>query len=541
MAQTLDQYGNVVTNGYSTNMTPEQTSAISLSSLTPQKPLNLPQVPADTTDYSQYITPTITSLASDYANVNKNYNSVQEGQKSNAQSQLDIMGLLTGKTSDLQAAEDAAGVGSASADLTNYASQLANLNAQASSLNREATAIPIQVQGESVGRGRTESGVAPITTGRLRENALRALSIGQQADVAAAAATGSQLRLNAAKEKAKQLVDLKYKPLEDQLAIKKQQYELNKDILSSIDKKRTESLNAAIKREETALAEKKANEKAVSDLIVNASSQGAPTDVVSRASKAKNASEAAAILGQYAGDYWGTKLKIAQYNKVLSETNKIDTQTSGLKLQPTGVVTTPNGDAVSLPNETLGAIGRLKLNEGQSNAVAFVSRMIQANAAIKKQLGTISPTGGFYETSGYDPTSFGSGIGRAVSSDNSRIYNTNAQDFIRAKLRKESGATISPEEFTADAAIYAPSGMGLDQKDLLLAETKREEAIKSMIAQSGPAAPYLQQYYEQVKANNGVPYDPYLDGQAIPSVSKNSGTAMSSDAYGNSLVNQTQP
>ena len=246
-------------------------------------------------------------------------------------------------------------------------------------------------------------------------------------------------------------------------------------------------------------------------------------------------------MGQYAGDYWGTKLKIAQYNKLVSETAKIDKQTSGLKLQPTGLVTTPNGDAVSLPNSTLNAIGQLKLNEGQSNAVAFVSRMIQADAAIKKQLGTISPTGGFYETSGYDPTSFGSGIGRAIGSDNSRVYNTNAQDFIRAKLRKESGATISPEEFSADAAIYTPSGMGLDEKDLLLADTKREEAIKSMIAQSGAAAPYLQQYYEQVKANNGVPYDAYLDGQVVPSVSKNSGTAMSSDAYANSLVTPKRP
>jgi hypothetical protein len=278
-----------------------------------------------------------------------------------------------------------------------------------------------------------------------------------------------------------------------------QQYELNKDILSSIDKKRTESLNAAIKREETALAEKKANEKAVSDLIVNASSQGAPQDIVNRAKNAKTASEAAAVLGSYAGDYWGTKLKIAQYNKVLSETNKIDTQTSGLKLQPTGVVTTPNGDAVSLPNSTLAAIGKLKLNEGQSNAVAFVSRMIQANEAIKKQLGQINPLGGFYETSGYDPTSFGSGVGRVVGSDQSRIYNTNAQDFIRAKLRKESGATIPPEEMAADAKIYVPSGMGLDEKDLLLAQTKRDEAIKSMIAQTGPAAPYLQQYFEQAQ------------------------------------------
>jgi len=390
MAQILDQYGNVVTNGYSTNLTPEQTSAISLSSLTPQKPLNLPQVPADTTDYSQYITPTITSLASDYANVNKNYNSVQEGQKSNAQSQLDIMGLLTGKTSDLQAAEDAAGVGSASADLTNYASQLANLNAQASALNREATAIPIQVQGESVGRGRTESGVAPITTGRLRENALRALSIGQQADVAAAAATGSQLRLNAAKEKAKQLVDLKYKPLEDQLAIKKQQYELNKDILSSIDKKRTESLNAAIKREETALAEKKANEKEVSSLIIKASPY-APASILEKAASLQKSgaspTQVAAALGKYAGDYLGDLVKLSTISKNNAEYDKA---TAELKMisQPLASNAPAGSNAASQISWANSAINKESLSAGEREKInksfAVVPQLANLSTALQK-------------------------------------------------------------------------------------------------------------------------------------------------------------
>lgn len=531
---TLDQNGNVITRGFSTNLPPEQNRTITASSLQPVQALTLPPTPTDTTDYSQYIAPTLTSLAGDFKTLDTQLNTAQRSQADAAQKQLDIMGLLTGKTADTQAAQEAAGVNTETANLNKYAEQLANLNAQASALNREAQAVPLQVQQESQGRGRTEAGIAPIQTARLRENAIKALSIGQQADIAAAAATGSQLRLNAAKEKAQQVVDLKYKPLEDQLAIRKQQYELNKDLLSSIDKKRTESLNASIKREETALAEKKANEKAVSDMVTNARVQGVDPSLADRASKAKNASEAAAILGQYAGDYWGTKLKIAQYNKVLSETNKIDTQTSGLKLQPTGVVTTPNGDAVSLPNETLGAIGRLKLNETQSNAVAFVSRMIQADAAIKKQLGQVNPLGGFYETSGYDPTSFGSGVGRVVGSDQSRIYNTNAQDFIRAKLRKESGAAIGQDEFDADAKIYTPSGMGLDEKDLLLAETKRQEAIKSMIAQTGPAAPYLQQYFEQAQtqAQTFVSENPQLNTWYKNSSGAVTSTPVTATGYG---------
>jgi len=313
---TLDQNGNVITRGFSTNLPPEQNRTITATSLQPVPAVTIPPAPQDTTDYSQYVAPTLTSLAGDFKTLDTQLNRAQQTQTGAAQGQLDIMGLLTGRTADTQAAQEQAGVNTEIANLNKYAEQLANLNAQGSALQREAQAIPLQIQQESQGRGRTEAGVAPIATARLRENALRALSIGQQADIAAAAATGSQLRLNAAKEKAQQVVDLKYKPLEDQLAIRKQQYELNKDILSSIDKKRTEALNASIKREETALAEKKASEKAVSDLVVNASSQGAPTDIVSRAAKAKTEAEAAQILGVYAGDYLSTQIKKAQLQQL---------------------------------------------------------------------------------------------------------------------------------------------------------------------------------------------------------------------------------
>ena len=363
---------------------------ISADNLKTQPQMVVPLPTTDTTDYTAISTPITQGIIDSYNTTNQQYQDLLKSQQQAGQGQIDLMAQLTGRTADLQAAQEQAGVNTETENLRKYTEQLANLNAQASSLNREAQAIPIQLQQESQGRGRTEAGVAPLQASRLRENALRALSIGQQADIAAASATGSQIRLQAAKEKAQQVVDLKYKPLEEQLAIKKQAYELNKDLLASVDKKRAEALNIAIQKEQRDLEEKKANEKAISDLIVNASSQNAPASILEKAKKAKTPEDVAMALGSYAGDYWGTKIKIAQYNKIISETNKIDTQLSGLKLQPTGVVTTPNGDAVSLPNQTLSAIGKLKLTEGQSNAVAFVSRMIQSDSAIKKQLGAIS-------------------------------------------------------------------------------------------------------------------------------------------------------
>ena len=200
----------------------DNTYTISADNLQPKDQMVIPPTPQDTTDYNQTIAPITTGLANEFKTIDTNYQNLLNQQQQAGQGQIDIMAALTGRTADLQTAQEQAGVNTETENLRKYTEQLANLNAQASALNREAQAIPIQLQQESQGRGRTEAGVAPLQAARLRENALRALSIGQQADIAAAAATGSQLRLNAAKEKAQQVVDLKYKPLVDLIVTGKQ-------------------------------------------------------------------------------------------------------------------------------------------------------------------------------------------------------------------------------------------------------------------------------------------------------------------------------
>lgn len=221
-----------------------------------------------------------------------------EGQTNNdAQDILNIMQDLTGKAQDTATANETAGVNKATEDQNKFVTQLSDLNAQASSLNREAQAIPIQVQQDFRNTGATDRGVAPITTGKLRENALRALSIAQQSDIAAAALTGSQIRLQAAKDKAQQMIDIKYKPLEDALAIKKQQYEFNKDILERYDKKRTEALNLTIKKEEREIADAKEKEKQLKDTAFLIATNQAPQDLVNKAMSAKSLNELMVIPG----------------------------------------------------------------------------------------------------------------------------------------------------------------------------------------------------------------------------------------------------
>lgn len=272
-------------------------NAITPNSLQPVTPLGtIPQNP-DNTNYAGMSTSITQGIMDEYKTLNDQYNTASANQDASSKDIINSMNALLGKSADTAAANELAGVNTATADLNKYVAQLADLNSQASSLNREAQAIPLVTQENNRNTGATDRGVAPQDAGALRLNAIKALSIAQQSDIAAAAATGSQLRLNAAKDKAQQIIDLKYKPLEDALEIKKAQYELNKDALSRLDKKRTEALGVALKKEEQDLADKKKTDEDISNLVFTLQKNGASPTLVNAALKAKSIKEIQSIPG----------------------------------------------------------------------------------------------------------------------------------------------------------------------------------------------------------------------------------------------------
>ena len=249
---------------------------IPVSEITPTQSINLGiPTPEDTSG--------LLNTANGAVNyVNSLTTQATDAEKTFNESQNDItatMNTLLGKTADTQAAAETSGLNAAT-------KQLRDLNAQASVLQREAQAIPLQTGIEFKNVKATKEGVQGVSTERLRDNALKALSIAQQADIATANYT-------AAKDKAQQIVDLKYQPLEQALAIKLQQYTFNKDILERIDKKRTEALGIALKKEEQELADKKQLEKDMQDLSLKVA-QIDPT-LTSKISSAKTFKEALAI------------------------------------------------------------------------------------------------------------------------------------------------------------------------------------------------------------------------------------------------------
>lgn len=292
----------------STTVTPPaNTSAISMDQMQTPKKIQTPQIPPDTTNYGNYSKTAIDTLSSDLTNATAKRDA-KRTEQTNAQNDIikSMQSIADNKTADTRNAEISSGVDSETAKLNSYIDELTGYNADLKALDREATAIPIQVQNEVAGQGVTDAGAAPDINGRLRNNALKALTIAQKADVASAMATGSMNRLTLAKEKAQQIIDLKYKPLEDSLNIKLKQYELNKDILDGLDKDRSEALSASLNQQKAELEQKKADEKQKMDLITGAA-PFAPADLLEKAKNAPDATSAAIILGPYGKDYLATQ------------------------------------------------------------------------------------------------------------------------------------------------------------------------------------------------------------------------------------------
>lgn len=312
---------------------------ISMDQLTAPAKIQTPQIPPDQTNYGN-----ITKTAGDTTTNNLNdltakRDAARLAQQNNQKDILTTMQYIAdNKTADTQNAQNATGVNAETDKYNSYIDQLTNYNAQITGLGREASAIPLQVQQDAAGQGVTDAGAAPIQTALLRNNAIKALTIAQQADIASAAATGSLNKINMAKEKAQQIVDLKYKPLEDTLAIKQKQYDLNKDILDGIDKDRSEALAVSLNEQKAELENKKADEKAKMDLITGAAPY-APADLLEKARNAPDASSAAIILGQYGKDYLATQKTKQEIIKLQIENGTYNENGDGMS----ALITKDNG------------------------------------------------------------------------------------------------------------------------------------------------------------------------------------------------------
>ena len=329
MATTLDKNGNEIINGMSTNLTPAQNQTITTNSLKQTTPVNL-----STPQYSTSPSLDISTALADVTNMATQAKTAEEQAKQNAEQARGGIGSVYDILAGLQSEQGGKAKDTASTyesqGINKLFNQMSDLNVQAQGLQREAQAIPIQVQQESVGQGRTMAGAAPLEAGRLRENALKALSLGQQAAIVSG-------QYDKAKNYADQLVNAKYDQIKADIEAKKTNIEkYEKLVLTPAEKKLAEATKTRLDAELLANEKKAESEKDLQNLSLSIAKNGAPQNVVSKIANAKSFNEAviaAAPYMQSLEDKADLNYKLAQTAKIYNDMRN-DNATAGGNVAP---------------------------------------------------------------------------------------------------------------------------------------------------------------------------------------------------------------
>jgi hypothetical protein len=161
---------------------------------------------------------------------------------------------------------------------------------------------------------------------------------------------------------------------------------------------------------------------------------------------------------------------------------------------PDGFVNIPKAGGPAVPimgpggTQLKGTSGG-KLTEGETNAAGFAQRMELAQSIFARLPAGSQPGAG---TRIAEAVPFvGGALARSGQSADTQMYDQAAQDWIRAKLRKESGAAIGVDEARQEYATYFPMVGDTDEKIRQKAEARRV-VTESMQKAAGKAyTPYV--------------------------------------------------
>lgn len=154
--------------------------------------------------------------------------------------------------------------------------------------------IPLQIQQESAGRARTAAGIAPIETGRLRNNAIDALTTG-------ALLQASQGNISTAQTLIDRAVAQEFDPIKEQIAIVEKNLKIIKDspLYSLEDKNRAEQQLAIQEQKRAEIAQQEADRKEKLGIAGEAAKYGATSEEIIGVSQAETIEEALALAAPY--------------------------------------------------------------------------------------------------------------------------------------------------------------------------------------------------------------------------------------------------
>jgi hypothetical protein len=126
---------------------------------------------------------------------------------------------------------------------------------------------------------------------------------------------------------------------------------------------------------------------------------------------------------------------------------------------------------------------RLEGTEGQKLAAGFAERMVASEAIIEQLPQSALPTE-FTSLAGGVPV-FGGYLQRKAMTPEQQKYKQAADNWIRANLRKESGAVIGADEMQAEYETYFPQP-GDSQEVIQQKAEARKITAQAMIKNAGP-------------------------------------------------------
>lgn len=313
--------------------TAPESNVINSNSIKPIEPIKLVKPENKSVDYTSTINQVASDLSTQDTIAKRDYEAKLAEAKGKSQEIANLQLLLGDKAGDTALTYEKKGV-------NKIYNRIAELNAEASNLQREAQAIPIQIQQESTGQGVTDAGVAPIQASRLRENALKALSLGQQASMANA-------QYDKAKNYADQIINTKYDSIVADINAKLTNLaSLEKYELTPAQEKAKETSIRTLEYQKEVENDKKNTQLKNNELLINAASFGAPQNVQMKAKeiadKGGSTVEVATALGNYAGNFFQNQaLQIELRNKKIA-----DLTANGVGVLPVGNVTKDLGITV---------------------------------------------------------------------------------------------------------------------------------------------------------------------------------------------------
>lgn len=156
------------------------------------------------------------------------------------------------------------------------------------------------------------------------------------------------------------------------------------------------------------------------------------------------------------------------------------TAPQGVPIGSTGMTASPPPSGVSIRSVAPPALGHP--NEDERNASAYANRMQEAEQRM-----------GLAEARGHQPGNLRDRIasstglvGNVVMSAQGQVYSQAQADWVRAKLRRESGAVIGAEEMAKEITTYFPQ-TGDSQEVRATKADARRIATEGMVRSSGRA------------------------------------------------------